>query len=242
MIKLKINVKLLFSFLVLLNGLIACYLEETKSSIPLLHEEFSINPVTILEDISQDKKDIFIPVETRVPNSEYIPVNWSQEDYITIAGSIHKLAWNEELHDWKINSILFYLQCKEVSYGSQSVYFTYFKVIENDKEENRLVHNIVIQPQEKIVGAWFEKYSRLTATWEEYKISEFNITSDEALLIAEDNGGKLYRENNNNDCSISISLNRKNRNNKDWAVTYYGDSYNFEIIIDPKTGEYRLNK
>ncbi len=231
----------LISFLFLMYGLTACYVEETKSSVQLPHEEFSINTTTILEDISQGRKDIFIPVENRVPINEieYFPVNWTQNNYMAIANSVHKFAWNEELNDWKLNSILFYFQCQEAPYGSQSVYLTYFKLIKNDVEEYRLVHNIVIQPQEKIVGAWAEKYSQLTMTWEEYAISEFKITSDEALRIAENNGGKSYREINNNDCSISISLNRTARNNRDWIVDY---SSNFEFIIDPNTGEYRVNK
>jgi hypothetical protein len=133
----------------------------------------------------------------------------------------------------------FYLQCEEVPHGPQSVYLTYFKLIKNDVGEYRLVHNIVIQPQEKRVGAWAEKYSQLTSTWEEYKISEFKVTSDEALQIAENNGGKLFRENNNNDCSISISMNRAIRNDKDWLVAY---SDNFEFIINTNTGEYQVNK
>lgn len=236
-----IKSKILIGFLLSMFGLSACYLEETKISIPMPYEEYSVNPVTILEDISQGKEDIFIPIEKPMSTEEYGPVTWSQKDYIAIANSIHEFVWNENLSDWKLNSILFYLQCNEAPYGSQSVYLTYFKLAQNDMEEYRLVHNIVIQPQEKIVGAWAEKYSHLTAKWDEYKISEFKITSDEALQIAENNGGKLYRENNN-DCSISISMNRKIRNNKDWIVTYYADENIFELIVDPNTGEYRVNK
>lgn len=239
----KTNTQLIF-LMFLMYLLTACYLEESKSSVPLPHEEFRIDPATILEDISQGKKEIFIPLENQIPANEieYIPVNWFQEDYLVIANSIHGFVWGEELNDWKLNSILFYLQCKEVPSGSQSVYITYFKLIEIDTEEYRLVHNIVVQPQEKKIGAWAEKYSQLTATWEEYKLSEFNITSDEALQIAESNGGKLFRERINNACSMAISLNRKIRNDKDWIVTYYSDNSDFEFIINTNTGEYQVNK
>jgi hypothetical protein len=68
---------ILIGFLLSMYGLTACYLEETKSSIPLPHEEFSINPATILEDISQGKKDVLIPIENPAPINEYVPVNWS---------------------------------------------------------------------------------------------------------------------------------------------------------------------
>jgi hypothetical protein len=243
MIKPKINTVLIF-LLPIMYVLTACYLEESKSSLPLPHEEFSIDPSIILEDISQGKKDIFIPLENRIPANEieYIPVNWLQEDYLTIANSIHQFLWGEDLSDWKLNSILFYLQCNEAHYGSQSVYLTYFKLIETDTEKYRLVHNIVVQPQEKIVGAWAEKYSQLTANWEEYKISKFNITSNEALQIAENNNGKLFRESIKNDCSISISLNRKNHNDNDWIVTYYSANSDFEIIINTNTGEHQVGK
>lgn len=244
MIKPKTKVILIF-LLLTMYVLTACYLEESKSSVPLPHEEFSIDPTTILEDISQGEKEIFIPLENRTPviEIEYVPVNWSQEDYLAVANSIHEFAWSEGLSDWKLNSVLFYLQCKEVPYGSQSVYLTYFRLIELDTEEYRLVHNIVVQPQEKIVGAWAEKYSQLTATWEEYKVSEFNITSDEALQIAESNSGKLFRESIKNDCSVSISLNRTYRNDRDWVVGYVGrDNTKIEFIIDTNTGEYQINK
>lgn len=224
--------KILISYIFLLFGSSACYFEESKSSMPLPYEEFSINPLNILNDISNDEGDIFVPIENPISNNEYVLINWSQEDYLTIANSIHKFSWNEELSNWKINSMLFYLQCEEASHGSQSVYLTYFKLVKNDVEEYRLVHNIVIQPQERRIGAWAEKYTQLTSNWEEYNITEFKITSDEALKIAEDNGGKLFRENNN-DCSISISLNRRYHNDKDWIVSY--DS-NFEFIIDTNTG------
>src|SRR5690606_32629978 len=109
MIKPKINTVLIF-LLPIMYVLTACYLEESKSSLPLPHEEFSIDPSIILEDISQGKKDIFIPLENRIPANEieYIPVNWLQEDYLTIANSIHQFLWGEDLSDWKLNSILFY--------------------------------------------------------------------------------------------------------------------------------------
>lgn len=233
---------ILISFLLSIYGLTSCYLEESKSSVPLPYEEFSINPVTILEDISNGKKDIFVPIENPIPINEYVPVNWLQEDYLAIANSIHEFAWNEELSDWKINSMLFYLQCAEVPYGSQSVYLTYFKLIKSDVEEYRLVHNIVIQPQEKRIGVWAEKYSQLTSTWEEYKVLEFKINSGEALQIAENNGGKLFRESINNDCSVSISLNRTYRNDRDWVVGYVHNNSSFEFIIDTNTGEYQVNK
>lgn len=220
-------------------GLTSCYIEETKSAIPLPYEEFNINPVTILEDISQEQKDIFIPIENSTPIINYAPVNWLQEDYLTIANSIHEFAWNENISNWKLNSILFYLQCDEIAYGSQSVYLTYFKLIKNDAEEYRLVHNIVIQSQENRIGVWAEKYSHLTSTWEEYKLSEFKINSDEALQIAENNNGKLFRENINNNCSVSISINRKSHNEKDWIVTYYGKDSDLEFIINTNTGEYK---
>ena len=235
---------LFIGYFLFIFGLSACYLEESRSSVPLPYEIFNINPTTIIEDISQHKEDIFVPLEKRIPGNEivYIPVTWNQNDYIEIANSIHKFVWSESLDNWKVNSILFYLQCQEAPYGSQSAYLTYFKIIENATEEYHLVHNIVIQPQEKIIGVYAEKYSQITATWEEYKLSEFKVTSDDALQFAENIGGKRFREVNKNNCSISISLNRTYRNDKDWVVTYRTDSSNFEFIIDPITGDYLGNK
>ncbi len=237
----KTSIKsILISISILMYGLTSCYLEESRTSVELPYEILSINPATIVEDISQGKKNIFIPVVEKMPLNEieYILVQWDQEDYISIANAIHEFIWSEDLTHWKLNSIFFYLQCSEVAAGPQSAYFTYFKILEESTEKYRLVHEIVVQPQEKAIVVSAKRHSHLITTWEEYDMSEFRINSSDALNIAEKNGGKLFR-GNNNDCSVSISLNRAVDNNKDWVVFY--DNY-LEIMIDPITGAYRVKK
>lgn len=226
-------------FIILLWTTTACYFEENRSSLSLPYDQYSIDPENILESISRDKKNIFIPIESPSNSTEFqsTPVYWKQSDYLAIANSLHEVVWGESLDNWKINSVDFSMDCDEVYYGFQYARFVFFKIANDANGGYRIAHNIIIEPLNKSASTWAEKYSPLVMTWDEVDLSQIEITSDEAFQIAEFNGGSITRKSVNNNCSVSVTFNASMPRNGNWDVSYYSDEGNFNFQIDPITGK-----
>ena len=75
--------------------------------------------------------------------------------------------------------------------------------------------------------------------WYTVDLTSYKITADDALQVAEENGGKEARSRVKNDCRILIRT--PNHENDDrWDVSYYF-GVNFEMLVDPYSGQYQFS-
>jgi len=198
---------------------------------------FTINPETIISSIDRGAVDIFTPVQaTSEINISFLPpgsVLWTQSDYLKIAAALHEFVWKESIFDWGVYYLTFDRECRDNLIGFDSAELTLFK----PDGLKYLLRRIEINPLAGEV-AWGAEASfprPILGKWNNIDLSQFSVNADQALQIAEEHGGREDRAKDKNGCKILIRMPNTN-NDERWDVSYYS-SPNFEILIDPYTGE-----
>ncbi len=203
---------------------------------------YRIDPKTILEAIKVGEPKIFT-LKTETTEDEVkagSSYQWSQTDFIEVSTAFQKEILSKTAADQKIDRMLFGLDdCKDVNLGAQRAYiFTYmlesgyfvwppFNVASYsysiDLPSNELRWSA--KSYDKYVGE--EIHSVLD-------FAQIKISAEEALRIAELNGGKDARLSVENQCSINLEIDA-NSNNGNWVVNY---GSLFRIEIDKANGSY----
>jgi hypothetical protein len=202
--------------------------------------DYDINPHTILIDLKQSKRAAFIPIDkdpTEV-NNAYVndAFSWQQSDYLRVADALQQFVWNDSLDDWKIFGMVFWRRCRDDLIGFDSADITFYKY---NNQGGYKVREMDIYPSGGgvSVGA-ADNWPRPLFGWENIELSLLKVTADDALRIAEENGGKEFRVIYQNECDILLVLKPNPSNMDDWSVyyNYQGNSKSFEIQINPFTG------
>ena len=213
----------------------------------ILDEQFQIDSQSILSSISQGEKDVFDPIDaTPVPinNDSGIPVSWTQEDYLLIAQSIHELIWQESMDEsMDLAKLVFRLDCDEANLGPQIAQIQLHKLIVEENEKGKENRYIVIVPKANLVYITDSKYQTvLKKDWDSIDLSKIKISAEEALQIAELNGGVEVRAERQNQCSIGIVISADG-DNFDWLINYTTEIDDplpsVEFRIDSVTGDYK---
>ena len=199
-----------------------------------------ISPDSILQSLAEGEKNVFTPIAAepeKLEPSRQEWIAWHQSDFIQVAEAVHKQVWNESLDNWKIRFELFGALCNHVDEGLWKGSFSFFK--ENRTQEGALLieHQIDIYPNRKYINVWEFTYepSLLSRNWDTIERDEIKVSADEALMIAEQNGGYEERMAVNDDCQVSITLSPNPVNYHGWHIRY--STGTFSISVDPVTGE-----
>lgn len=201
---------------------------------------FRIDPGTILTSLEKGKIDIFLLdqrlVEERVegPILHTEPILWSQSDYLQIVTALDNSVWNSTLDDWSLFSMDFNGDCQNLNVLTGAEY-KYFKT---DFDKGKVVdtwREIEVNPEYGYV-AWGNgaRYPHPLLGWKSVDLDRLKVTAEEAIRIAEENGGTEARLKIENRCYIHLSLTPDNY--EGWEVDY-GYSSGFRILIDPYTGK-----
>jgi hypothetical protein len=204
----------------------------------VLNQYYKIEPDSIFESLDQAEKDVFALTDEPIwlptpPPSK--PVNWNQADYFRIAEALHEYVWGETLENWNLYYMSFSLDCNEFNDGFQRVQFKYFTNVKTSDRESRIVHNIELDPRNKIVNVGETVYYPKLINWKTIDLTNVKISASEALQIAEQNGGYNKRLAAGNDCAISATISRDAIEYDGWIVLYSPSV--FSDTIDPATGE-----
>lgn len=207
---------------------------------------YSITPETIIELISLGKTDVFTIMTTPPEGNlsqEAAFVRWSQEDYFLIARTIHEQSLGEPLGELNLYNVLFKMDCSDVQRGMFSnAEFLSFKTIQISDEESRIEHWITIWPVENLVYTVEVKYQPNIHHKEPIDLSRYQIAAEDALQIAEENGGSKVRLKVGDACQIDAFA--PGPDGKGWRIVYQDfpgfKNLLFEIAINPDTGEYKV--
>lgn len=203
--------------------------------------DFTINPTTILASLNRGEMSVFTPtLATPSADKLFMPgsIQWTQSDYLKVANALSQVVWKDSLEGWFIYHLAFKNECQDNLSGFDSVDIIYYKTIEVSRQKMYTARYIKIYPLAGVIYWGGGTNFPISEGWGAIDLKEFKITADDALRIAEENGGMKARSSVHNDCSISISL--PNHNNDDsWDIAYYY-RVNFEIIVDPYSGEYEV--
>jgi hypothetical protein len=230
--------RVLLALVILLGATLACHIDQRETTTSKLDKEYMIDSSTIIDALAQGNQDVFLEWKDISEGGLASPqklVDWNQADYFGIADALHQLVWNEPLSEMNLFLMHFSLNCDETQNGFQYAQFRLFKIIETNRGEVRIRHGIEIDPTNNHVAVWETEYYPVLANWRSIDLSEVKISADQALQIAEKNGGQEKRMAVNNECHISVAISRDTIVYDGWMVNY-SPSIFFDKI-DPVTGK-----
>ena len=200
---------------------------------------YQIDPGTILPALDSGQADVFTPVDSsrpvEVPNGS---VSWQQGNFLTVARSLNQTVWSEPLSDWELYSMHFSSACQEDPRGFTQGDFYYFKTTFRDNGKIRYTtQDFFISPQNgRVTWAGGSNFPHPLFGWKNIRLGITQISAEDALTIAEENGGRESRLLVDNQCNIHVALS----GGKNWQVYMYNNETSaliFAMEIDPSTGQ-----
>jgi hypothetical protein len=205
---------------------------------------YKIEPATILDAINQGEIDVFVPLQGDPFATEELPdidISWSQADYLLIANALSQYVWGESLDfkNWKIYSIQFSMRCQDAGFYYGEI--TYFNPYHSSWHRMYSTRHIEIDPLFGIVRwGYNETYPQpiLFYKWNNLDLLASKISADDAMKIANANGGETARRKVDNDCYVNLRAPVSFKSNNDhWGIDIISNRLVFEIYIDPYTGQ-----
>jgi hypothetical protein len=222
----------------------ACKLLEEENKKTIKREYYAIEPDSILESLARGEVGVFSLTTDDIDYSAPPPgptVQWKQSDYFSVIKAFYGEVLGGTLQGWSLNSMGFFLSCKEVDYGLQDGRFEFFKVINNGRErEVRVFRFIDIDTRYKLVTFREEEHYPKLIDWSSIDLASIEIGAEDALQIAEDNGGRERRISVNDSCFISVGIAPDSVTFSGWRISYSlseNPTSFFSIEVDPITGE-----
>ncbi len=241
--------------IVLWAGTILCYLviiqlgSEYQIEEELLdasEEAYRFNPQTVLSIPSPSEGEVFIPIpfqEDILKEPTNVQVLWRQEEYFHVIDLLMQTVLHEQLKNWRLNSVASKINCAEPIFGQvipQGMSVELFREIKTPEQKMRQdLHIIIDSDKELIIVFAREYYSYAILDYIEW--TNFKIPIEQALTIADQQGGAKVRTALNNHCEIRAILTAGIQKD-DWQISYepYNKPSVFEVAVDEKTGKYRI--
>lgn len=254
------NRKIFISALLIVLILVGCFLTILRLIIYVANindivisgyeAEYDIDTQTILDQISHDntgafsvrKSDLYFADKTPLP-----PVSWTQEDFFLVANALNQTIQAESLKEWQLYEMNYRVrECTNASFGIQEALLEYFNVIGKNKDGRDMVNFIRFEifPRYEIIMYGETVVSMLgPVIGTKIDTTRITIPADVALNIAEDNGGRAFRQSINNNCEIYITLNQFFWK-YEWQVEYGAFSpYSDKIfLVDAQSGKVSIGK
>jgi hypothetical protein len=202
---------------------------------------YRINPATILTSLEKGDTDVFLPDPRSVDDRYDGPllynesIEWNQSDNLKIVRALNNFVWKDRFDDWNLFIMAFNVDCQDNLNGLPGGAFQYFKTI---FEKGKIVYTwrqVEITPEYSFV-AWGgnAEFAHLLLGWKSIDLNRLKVMAEDAIRIAEERGGREARLKLQNQCNIHLLLMPEHY--RGWKVDY-GYSSDFEIFIDPYTGE-----
>ncbi|MFN8411697.1 MAG: hypothetical protein U0Z26_04850 [Anaerolineales bacterium] len=210
---------------------------------------YEIDPETILSSLDQGNMNVFTPFVGETGNYPYPTVGhfqWKQSDYLKITNALYELKVKENISDWNIYSMIFNRGCSDDLYGFDIGEISYFK-IEGSNTSRYILYDMLISPINKgVVWDTGGYYPRPLLGWTKVDLNSLKVAAEDALQMAEENGGKEARLKVYNECEIHLIINPTPVGDNDWKVSYINHTSThepilFEIHIDPYSGKHKIS-
>jgi hypothetical protein len=206
---------------------------------------YKIDPGTILSKLDQGNTDVFTLLKATpqvLPTTSPDLISLKQEDYYRVAQAFSRKYWQEPINESNLYVISFQMDCSDATRGIfTEAGFESFYIVGEGEEETRIEYSITIRPKIGILEAIRKEYRPNVYSWYSMGYENYIITAEEALQIAEQNGGAEKRVEIKNACYIDVLA--PGRDGKGWRVIYGNldriGTY-FEIAIDPQDGSFRI--
>jgi hypothetical protein len=200
----------------------------------------------LLDSVKSGQDDVFTLLKATpfaYPSPSAAQVRWTQADYLSVAQAFQNSVSKDYSAGWRLDTISFSLDCKDVSIDPQGAKFKFFKIV-TGQNEYRIESFIDIDPKDNYVRLdefqIFHNYETLSSI----DLSKAKITVKDALQIAEKNGGTKARLGVADNCSIGAFYGANSSYDKGWFVSYSTTSSDNVVNllwedIDAQTGKYQ---
>jgi len=208
---------------------------------------YEINPETILANLDQGKTDVFVPF-LGDPNQDrpyYDSIAWTQLDYLKIANALSLETWHEPLNleSWQVIDMDLIGSCDDNAQGFHTFTITYYKSLGITNWERHYTTRLIEINSWQGLVRWGKDAvfsAPLLLGWEGVSLNQFKITADDALQIAETNGGSDVRLKVDNACRFVLRVNQLSPlpHRVNWLVDY--DRADFDMHINPYNGKFEI--
>jgi hypothetical protein len=242
------TIPVILALAILFTAMLSCDIDQAEEQTTLFDQYYTIDPTSLIESLRNGDMKAFTPVSEEpelLPVNQQLPVDWLQADYFYIANTLYEDVLGKTLQGWQLNSMDFNLGCAHLHNGFQNGRFVFFKVINEKENESRISRFIDIDPRGNFIHVKEWEYYPKLVDWEIVDMGQLKISADQALQIAESNGGEENRQSVGNACNISLVLSPSPASDKGWVVIYARSDDRtsfFRIQIDPITGEIHLSQ
>lgn len=200
---------------------------------------YAINSQTLLQDIRQGNKNIF----EFLPDGELMvrtdlglpPIRWTSKDYVLIADQFSEFVSGESVNEWNFHAISYSMDCEDFQYGFQGASLDVVKYVAPNA---RIERSIWVYPFENHI-AWEETAYENEYSYDSFEFSQIDVSPEEAVEIAEDQGGRAFRVFEDNNCRIGLRIIAGIRDGN-WQATYDAGGNEFVVDINKETGEYKV--
>lgn len=186
-----------------------------------------IDPKTILESVERGDTEYLFQMESDFPEDPQfvMPLEWTQVEFIEVAESVHQIVWKETLESWNLYRIDFNANCKDNPTGLSSAGFYYYKETVVKGRETYLLRGIEIDPEYGYITWGSASWPRpFWGRWKIINLDKVTVPVEEALIIAEREGGMDFRKSVGNDCQIWVAMIPEAYDRNDWQVWYGGNT------------------
>ena len=199
---------------------------------------YQIDTASILTSLAEGETNLFAAQETAPQTSTALLSSWRQSDFIDVARALNQVASQEPLSGWRLYSMHFSTPCKDDLSGFTEADFYYFKTTFRENGKIRYTtQNIFISPEyEQVIWSGGATFPRPLIGWDYVRLRRIQITAEDALAIAEENGGRETRQLVDNNCRIHVRLAGGDRT---WQILIYQNdtgSSLFRMMIDTESG------
>lgn len=223
-----------FPTLVFMMSIVSCGLYLKEEIKELDRSYYSLNGSSVQQIIEDLSESNLLQLET-APLGKINPDNlvlWSSSDFNVILNLINTTIWTETEGDWKLHYLSYAWSCQFLAYGPQSASAIYYLI----NPDSRYSSDIYLHPTQDFFAIVRKIHTPRIGQWEEIDLSKTQIMPEEALKIAEANGGLSFREGIENQCTVNVIHNASYFDG--WQILYSpNEGMALVIKINSKTGK-----
>ncbi len=192
-----------------------------------------INAETLLNTLNKKETNLFTPELTPAEypfSNQQNQINWHQTDFLDVAEAAYKFRWKESPFFWGIYRLFFDTTCQDMKSGFYDATITYYTTDLDHLPLTHTVRQLQIYPQNnEILWGQDGGFPVAIPDWININVKSLLVNADDALRIAEENGGETFRSAVQNKCRIGLVL--YGSDELGWRVWYTGTDYTGTITL-----------
>ena len=186
-------------------------------------ETSTIDPTTILSSLNHGDQNVF-NFELGPPPDDppfVTSIEWKQADFLNLAASIFRVAWNEFVNDWRLYRMQYTTECDHPNGFHNGEFYFYLETSNYMKYSGR---GILMEPEYGyVVWGGDTYYHRPLFGWKAINLKGITVTAEEALRRAEASGGFEARQSWE-ECHVSVIMWPEAFGRYDWRVHYWDNN------------------